>query len=153
MISKQLIAGFATLFAATAANDACYNYGEPELVDILAAHYVPSCLDTYSFYPEKWSSWFSNIETPKSYGDTLDTDPNGCGDISYVIECDNVSSSVVYMGSYYASSIYIKPAKVSATEDFTSTCWISAYFTNYPPMASQGQSNWAEKEFYIDWLY
>ena len=95
----------------------------------------------------------SNKETPKSFGDTLDNDVNGCGDKTYVIECDNVSSSVVYFNSYYTSTIYIKPGKVSASADFTSTCWISAYFTDYPPMASQGQSNWAEKEFYIKWVY
>lgn len=53
MISKQLIAGTAMLFAATAAagtNDACNNYGEPDVVDLIARHRVPSCVNYYYFY-------------------------------------------------------------------------------------------------------
>ena len=152
MISKQLIAGFATLFAATAANDACYNYGEPELVDMKAAHYMPSCLDTYTFNPtaNTWR-WYSNRET-LTFGTTLEKDTNGCGDKTYIVECDNVDSSVVY---FYigGETLVIEPENVDGSSDFISTCNISAYFTDYPPQASKGQSNWAEKEFYIDWDY
>ena len=152
MISKQLIAGLATLFAAAAANDACYNYGEPELVDMIAAHYVPSCLDTYTFNPDAGAwRWFKNTET-LTFGTTLENDTNGCGDKTYIVECDNVDSSVVYFYNG-GETLYISPRYVDGSSNFTSTCNISAYFSDYAPDASKGQSNWAEKEFYIDWDY
>ena len=140
------------LFAATAANDACNNYGTPDVVDLIARHYMPSCVDTYTFDPNAY--WGTYGETPKSYGDTIDTDPEGCGDVTYQVECDNVDSSIVYMNSYWTDSLSIKPRNVDNGDvDFLSTCYISAYFTDYAPDASLGQKVWAEYTFYIDWIH
>lgn len=92
------------------------------------------------------------METPDTYGSTIDNDPEGCGDVIYQVECDNVDSSVVYMNSYYTSTLNIKTKNVDSAIGFESECTISAYFKDYEPDASLGQSVWASYTFWIEWL-